>query len=174
MMYGENTFVIHVAFDSIKFRYQWLVEPTNLTPKGTKDFLDHFSQRNLLRIKNYIINVEHVDSYTGMIKYNCSGRGLAVGIRQQVQNLVELLAVAPCLQQLQLHLIDGTITKARFAAIGQRIQMVEESQHMPISQTVLSPFTRLYGVRKAKVTGVSPENAEALEQSMTASRVVQT
>ncbi|KAJ4367073.1 hypothetical protein N0V83_007603 [Neocucurbitaria cava] len=63
MLYGENTFVIDVTFDSINFRYRWRTR-SDLTPNRTYQFLDHFSQRNLLRIKNYIINVESVDDYT--------------------------------------------------------------------------------------------------------------
>lgn len=170
MIYGENTFVIDVAFDSIRFRYRWLVESTNLTPKGTKDFLDHFSQRNLLRIKNYIINVEHVDDYTGMIKYNCGGRGLTVGIRDQVQNLVDLLSLVPYLHRLQIHLIDGAISRVRFPS--GRVHRVQDESNFSQSQTVLDPLRRLYDVRKAKVTGVSPEYAESLQASMTASRIL--
>jgi hypothetical protein len=171
MIYGDNMFVIHVAFDSIQFRYRWLVASTNLTPKGTKDFLDHFSQRNLLRIKNYIINVEHVDDYTGMIKYNCGGRGLTAGIRQQVQNLVDLLAVAPSLHRVHIHLIDGAISRIRFPS--GRVHRVQDEKNYHQSQTVLEPMRRLYDVRRVKVTGVSPDYAQALEHSMTSSRVVQ-
>jgi len=176
MMYGDNTFVVHIAFDSIKFQYQWVVEHKEpapgrangcMVPNGTKDFLDHFSLRNLLRIKYYIINVELVDSYTGMIKYNCGGRGLGFGIRQQAQDLVELLAAAPCLHRLQLHLTSGKASQRRQTAH-------ESEQRELLSHTVLDPFTRLYNVRKANVTGVSADYAALLEQSMTDSRIVPT
>ncbi|KAF2181788.1 hypothetical protein K469DRAFT_588152 [Zopfia rhizophila CBS 207.26] len=172
MIYGDNTFVIDVAFDSIKFRYRWVL-PSNLTPTRSYSFLDHFSQRNLLRIKNYIINVEHVDDYTGMIKYNCGGRGLTAGIRQQVQNLVDLLSVAPYLHRLHVHLIDGAINRVKFQPSG-RIHRVQDEKNYASSQTVLDPFNGLYGVRKAKVTGVSTEYAESLETAMTASRATST
>lgn len=165
MMYGENTFVIHVAFDRIQFRYQWLVPSTNLKPKGTKDFLDHFSQRNLLKIKNYIVNVEHVDDYTGMIKHNCGGRGLTAGVYDQVQTLVDLLAHVPRLR-LHVHLIDGAISRERFSS--GRVHRVQDDKNYAQSQTVLEPFKRLHDVRKVEVTGVSPEYAETLEQRMTA------
>jgi hypothetical protein len=168
MIYGENVFVIDVAFDSIKFRYKWLL-PSNLTPNRTYSFLDHFSQRNLLQIKNYIINVEHVDDYTGMIKYNCGGRGLTAGIRHQVENLVDLLSIVPYLRRLHIHLIDGGISRQRFPS--GRVHRVEDERNFASSQTVLDPFQRIYGVRKARVSGVSSEYAESLEGQMSASRV---
>ena len=169
MIYGDNTFVIDVAFDSIRFRYRWLVHSTNITPRGTKEFLEHFSQRNLIRVKNYIVNIEHVDDYTGMIKYNCGGRGLTAGIRDQVQTLVDLLSVVSHLHRLQIHLIDGAISRVRFPS--GRVHRVQDSQNYWQSQTVLEPFRRLYEVRKVAITGVSPEYAEALVANMKASRI---
>ncbi|ORY09920.1 hypothetical protein BCR34DRAFT_602510 [Clohesyomyces aquaticus] len=168
MIYGENVFVIDVAFDSIKFRYRWLL-PSNLTPSRTYSFLDHFSQRNLMRIRNYVINVEHVDDYTGMIKFNCGGRGLSAGIRAQVQTLVDLLSVVPCLHRLQIHLIDGAISRVRFPS--GRVHRVQDEKNYSQSQTVLDPFHRIYGVRKAEITGVSAEYGEALGRAVTATRV---
>ncbi|KAF2474221.1 uncharacterized protein BDR25DRAFT_351748 [Lindgomyces ingoldianus] len=167
MIYGENIFVIDVAFDCIRFRYRWFL-PSNLTPSRTYSFLDHFSQRNLMRIKNYIINVEHVDDYAGMIKFNCGGRGLTARIRQQVQRLVDLLCMVPYLHRLQIHLIDGAISGNRFPS--GRVHRVHDEKNYSQSQTVLDPFHRIYGVRKVQVTGVSVEYAEALERSVTASR----
>ncbi|KAF2004416.1 hypothetical protein P154DRAFT_42861 [Amniculicola lignicola CBS 123094] len=168
MLYGDNAFVIDVAFDSVKFRYRWLVASSNLTPCRSYSFLDHFSQRNLMRIKNYVINVEHVDDYTGMIKYNCGGRGLTAGILEQVQTLNDLLSLVPCLHRLQIHLIDGAISRVRFPS--GRVHRVQDDQNYSQSQRVLDPFHRLYGVRRAKVTGVSAEYAETLEKSMMNSR----
>lgn len=63
LIYGSNVFVIDVTFDTIRFRQRWRTA-NNLTPSRDYSFLDHFSQRNLMRIKNYIINVEHVDDCT--------------------------------------------------------------------------------------------------------------
>jgi hypothetical protein len=168
MMYGENTFVIHVSFDSIKFHYQWLVASTNLKIKGTKDFIEHFSQRNLLRIKNYIVNVEHVDDYAGMIKYNCGGRGLTAGIREQVQTLIDLLVDVPYLRRLQIHMINTAGSRAR--PPDAPLFKAQDHHNLPQPHSVLDPFMRLYEVRQAKVTGVSPEYAAMLERSMTASR----
>ena len=167
MIYGENIFVIDVAFDSIKFRYKWLL-PSRLTPNRTYSFLDHFSQRNLMRVKNYVINVEHVDDYTGMIKYNCGGRGLTAGIRHQVENLVELLGAVPYLHRLHIHLIDGGISRQRFPS--GRVHRVQDDRNYAASQTVLDPFRRIFGVVEARVTGVSLEYADSLDKRLTVSR----
>jgi hypothetical protein len=169
MIYGENVFVIDIAFDSIKFRYRWRTH-TNLTPNRSIPFLNHFSQRNLMRIKKYVINVEHVDDYTGMIKYNIGGRGLTAGVREQVGSLVDLLSVVPNLNRLHIHLIDGAISRIRFPS--GRLHRVQDEKNYSQSQAVLDPFRRLYGVRKAEVTGVSEEYSKVLEKSMTDSRGV--
>jgi hypothetical protein len=165
MLYGDNTFVIDVTFDAINFRYRWRTA-NNLTPNRTYQFLDHFSQRNLLRIRNYIINVESVDDYTGMIKYNCGGRGLPAGIRGKVRELVDLLVVAPQLHRLHIHLIDGAISRVRFPS--GRVHRVQDENHFAQTQLVLDPFRALYGVRNPVVSGVDDDYKDALEKSMTA------
>ncbi|KAK7190068.1 hypothetical protein DPSP01_006365 [Paraphaeosphaeria sporulosa] len=167
MIYGDNTFVIDVSFDTIKFRQRWHTA-NNLTPGRSYAFLDHFSQRNLMKIKNYIVNVEHVDDYTGMIKFNCGGRGLTAGIRGRVQELVDLLVAVPNLHRLHVHLIDGAISRVRFPS--GRVHRVQDVQNFSTSQTVLDPFKGLYGVRKARVTGVSEAYAKLLEVSMAETR----
>ncbi|KAI0578756.1 hypothetical protein TUN199_07367 [Pyrenophora tritici-repentis] len=167
MLYGDNTFVVDVKFDAINFRYRWRTA-NNLTPNRTYQFLNHFSQRNLLRIRNYIINVESVDDYTGMIKYNCGGRGLPAGIRGKVRELVDLMVVAPELHRLHIHLIDGAISRVRFPS--GRIHRVQDSNNFAQTQLVLDPFRALYGVRKTVVSGVSSEYKEDLEKSLGAQR----
>ena len=167
MLYGENTFVLDVTFDAINFRYRWRTA-NNLTPNRTYPFLEHFSQRNLLRIKKYIVNVESVDDYTGMIKYNCGGRGLPAGLRTKVRELVDQLAAAPCLHRLEVHLIDGAISRVRFPS--GRVHRVQDEANYAQTQMVLDPFRALHGVRRAEITGVSEEYAEGLSRSMTARR----
>ncbi|KAH7087607.1 hypothetical protein FB567DRAFT_525334 [Paraphoma chrysanthemicola] len=163
MLYGDNTFVVDVTFDAINFRYRWRTA-NNLTPNRTYPFLEHFSQRNLLRIKNYVINVESVDDYTGMIKYNCGGRGLPAGIRSKVLELVELLAIVPSLHRLELHLIDGAISRVRFPS--GRVHRVQDAANFSETQMVLEPFKLLCAVRKPKVTGVGDDYAVELEHSL--------
>jgi len=171
MIYGQNTFVIDVAFDKILFRQRWRTA-SNLTPSRSYPFLDHFSQRNLMRIKNYVINIEHVDDYTGMIKYNCGGRGLTAGIRDRVQELVDLLSAVPYLVQMHIHLIDGAISRVKFPS--GRVHRVQDEENYSKSQSTLDPLHRLYGVRKAKVTGVSAVYAASVEKSMSGTRGVST
>lgn len=169
MIYGDNIFVIDVSFDTIKFRQRWRTA-NNLTPGRSYTFLDHFSQRNLMKIKNYVVNVEHVDDYTGMIKFNCGGRGLTAGIRAKVQELVDLLAIVPNLHRLHVHLIDGAISRVRFPS--GRVHRVQDVQNFSTSQTVLDPFKDLRRVRKARVTGVSEAYAKLLEETMADTRDV--
>ena len=167
MLYGDNTFVVDVKFDAINFRYRWRTV-NQLTPNRTYPFLDHFSHRNLLRIRNYIVNVESVDDYTGMIKYNCGGRGLPAGIRGKVRELADLLVVAPELHRLHIHLIDGAISRVRFPS--GRVHRVQDDNNFAQTQLVLDPFRALYGVRKLVVSGVSDEYKEGLEKSLRAQR----
>jgi hypothetical protein len=167
MLYGENVFVIDVTFDAIRFRYRWRTA-NGLTPSRTYSFLEHFSQRNLLRVKNCIVNVESVDDYTGTIKYNCGGRGLPAGIRAKVRELTDQLAAVPCVQQLQVHLIDGDISRIRFPS-GRKHRVKDVANYVE-TQVVLDPLRALYGVRRAEVTGVSEGYAEELSRSMMAQR----
>ena len=118
-----------------------------------------------MKIKNYVINVEHVDDYTGMIKYNCGGPGLTAGIRGRVTELVDLLVDVDGLQRLHVHLIDGAISRIRFPS--GRVHRVQDVENLSTAQTVLDPLRRLCGVRKARATGVSETYAEVLEKSMT-------
>ena len=168
MLYGDSTFVVDVTFDAVNFRYHWRTV-NNLTPNRTYPFLDHFSQRNLLRIRNYIISVESVDGYTGMIKYNHGGRGLPAGIRMRVQELVDLLAVTSQLHYLQIHLIDGAISRVKFPS--GRVHRVQDERYYAQTQTVLDPFLALNGVRKVEVSGVSEDYAASLKESLTDQRV---
>lgn len=167
IIYGENTFVIDVTFDKIAFRYRWRTA-IGLTPSRQFDWLEHFSQRNLLRVRNYVVNVESVDDYTGMVKYNVGGLGLPAGIRGKVRELVDLLVLVSHVRRLEVHLIDGDISRHRFPS--GRVHRVQDESHYQLTQTVLEPFKALCGVRHVQVTGTSEEYARALEVSMAAQR----
>jgi hypothetical protein len=156
-----------VKFDTINFRHRWR-SANGLCPNRNYAFLENFSQRNLLRIKKYVISVESVDDYTGMIKYNCQGRGLSAGMRTKVKELVEQLAAVECLHQVQVHLIDGAISRVKFPS--GRVHPVLDEANYAQTQTVLEPFRALRGVRRVAVSGVSEEYAEDLTRSMTAQR----
>ncbi|CBY01174.1 hypothetical protein IAQ61_012049 [Plenodomus lingam] len=163
MLYGDNTFVVDIAFDSINFRYRWRTS-NGLMPSRTYAFLEHFSQRNLLRVRRYVVNVEHVDDYTSMIKYNCGGRGLTAGLKGKVAELVRLLGDAKEIYKLQIHLIDGAISRQMFP--GGRVHRVQDESNYEQAQAVLEPFKRLRGVRRVDVSGVNSQYAKTLEETM--------
>lgn len=167
MLYGDNVFVVDVTFNVISFRYRWRCW-NNLTPNRTYAFLNHFSQRNLMRIRNYVVNVESVDDYTGMIKYNCGGRGLPAGIKAKVRELVDLLVDVSSLHRLEVHLIDGAISRSRFPS--GRVHRVHDEANFAQTQLVLDPLRALHGVRRPKVSGTSDEFTKELEKSMSASK----
>lgn len=167
MLYGDNTFVLDVTFARVAFRCRWRTG-TGLTPSRQLAWLEHFSQRNLLRVKKYVVNVESVDDYTGMTKYNVGGRGLPAGIRARVRELVELMVLVEEVRRLEVHLVDGDISRHRFPS--GRVHRVQDESHYQLTQTVLDPFRALSGVRHVQVTGVSEAYAKALEVAMAAPR----
>lgn len=146
-LYGDNTFVVECGYSKIEFRFRTILPDNhNLAPSRTYSFLDHFSQRNIQRIRHYLVHVERVDSYTGMIKYNCSGRGLTDRTREQVRRLVE------CLRYGALQKVD-----VRFVNYEGRWE----------TQEVLRPLVLLRGVRKAIISGgLKPEFAKYLQDKM--------
>ena len=103
-----------------------------------------------------------------MIKYNHGGRGLPAGIRTRVQELADLLAAAPQLNYLQIHLIDGAISRVRFPS--RRVHRVQDERFYAETQIVLDPFLVLHGVRKVEVSGTSEDYAASLKESLTAPR----
>ncbi|KAL1642113.1 hypothetical protein SLS58_005704 [Diplodia intermedia] len=148
LLYGQNIFVIEVSYNRIDFRFRWLLPASGLTPNTSYSFLDHFSQRNLQRIRKYLLHVELVDSYTGMIKYNCGGSGLYAGLREQVRRLVEVLRCAAELREVEVCFVDG-------------------QKNAVASQVVLEPLLLLRGVQNAILSGgVTPDFANYLQRKM--------
>ncbi|KAF2143004.1 uncharacterized protein K452DRAFT_286634 [Aplosporella prunicola CBS 121167] len=149
IIYGQNTFVIEVSYDRISFRFRWLLPANcNLAPNRAFSFLDHFSQRNIQRIKNYYIKIDHVDSYTGMIKFNCGGRGLTDGLREKVRQLMTVLRCAGELNRVEVRFVDS-------------------SKRPRDTQVVLEPLLVLREVRRARVRGdVMAEFGEHVERKM--------
>lgn len=177
LLYGDNTFVIFVAYDSITFRFRWLL-PNGLSPNRTYDFLELVPSKYLKLVKRVIVTVDHVDSYTGQIKYNVGGKGLTHGLRGQFARLIEALNVAPMvrmndkeklsegrkggLKRLTVKLLNGNdhldaekrkMVKARDASI-RGVQEV---------QTVLEPLMELKGLANLEITGAVTE--EFIEQA---------
>jgi len=168
LLYGSNIFEIDIKYDGIRFRYTWLI-PSSLKPKMLYPFPDHFSTRNLQLIRNYVINVEHVDSYQGMIKYNCGGPGLTAGVRNQVQSFVNEIRDVESLRRVAVRLSDGSKMLSDIRRV--KVHCMERGKNTLTMQTVLNPFFLLRGVSSAKVSGsVSSEYTAQLERAMTTRR----
>jgi len=174
ILYGTNTFTITITYTSIIFNYTWFLRSQGLTPNRPYSFLDHFNHRNVLRIKRFQVNVQQVDSYTGMIKYNCSGRGLVDGLRGQVRRFVDAVneAAAPgCefekgLHTLEIRLSDGSNVLSELRK--HPVHVLESNKDLSTGQTVLDPFRSMRGVRKLSIIGaVTPDYVTLCERSMT-------
>ncbi|KAF2841414.1 hypothetical protein M501DRAFT_1000623 [Patellaria atrata CBS 101060] len=167
LMYGHSTFTIDVTYDSIRFRYQWVL-PSLLCPNKRYPFLTCFPPHLLRLIKYYEISVEHVDGYTGMIKYNCQGPGLTDGLRAQVQKLVEVMVTAGELHRVKIYLSHGNKVLKQIRTVA--VFAVERGKNAAVIQTVLDPFRSLKGVRQARVMGTDMQDdfARALEKQMMA------
>jgi hypothetical protein len=177
MVYGSNTFLLGVTFSNITFRFRYLL-PSGMAPQREYAFLELMPARYLCRLRRVFISVDHVDSYTGMIKYNVSGKGLVHGIRRQVLKLVcalqpmvrqdEGCEIAteepsrPGLARVVIRISSGnTVTtslKAQFGEVQRISQDIEE---------ILEPFGHFYSVRDPRVVGaVGQAYARELEDRM--------
>jgi hypothetical protein len=167
MMYGSSVFEIDIKYDSIKFRYAWLI-PSGLRPKVLYYFPEYFSQRNIQRIRHYLINIEVVDNYTGRIKYNIGGAGLAAGVRNQVRRFVNEIRDGGEFGRVVVRLSEGNKVLSEIRRPGVRVHCVERGTNSALAQTVLSPFQLMRGVRSAEISGsVTPKYATEIEQAMT-------
>ena len=158
--------MIIVTYDRIEFLYRWLL-PSGLSPKRFCHFLDdkYFPQRYIERIRHYAVYVEHVDSYMGMIKYNCGGRGLTAGVKSQVQGLVDRLKAVERLGTVQVRLVDTSMVLDQIRRV--RVHCVEKKKDAAVTQAVLDPFLDLRAVRRAEVAGsVAPSYKEMVETAM--------
>lgn len=62
-----------------------------MAPQREYDFFHLVPEKYLRRVRKLLVLVEHVDAYTGMVKWNVGGRGLVVGLKGQVGRLVGAL-----------------------------------------------------------------------------------
>jgi hypothetical protein len=172
-------FSIYVSYTSIKFRYTWLIPASGLRPNATYDYLNFFGEHARRHIKKVCVSVEFVDSYKGMIKYNCGGKGLSEGVRRQVQKLVveglqagSLLADRHTLRQVVIRLEGNTVLDA-IRKIRDRTVGEENVGGGGVDQSVLVPFGNLRGVGHASVRGmVDDEYARDLERKMMSERTL--
>ena len=133
LIYGTNAFVIDTIYDCSTFAYQWLL-PSGLVPKRTMAFPEQLASRNVALMRRFQIRVHHVDSYTGMLKYNCGGHGLVEGLRDQVRFLCQALRELREIQMLHIELRDGG------GIIG-------------VDEIICAPFLELKNTRAVTISG---------------------
>jgi hypothetical protein len=186
IVYGSNTFMLGVTFSSITFRFRFLL-PSGMAPKREYNFLELMPERYLRRLRRVLVCVDHVDSYTGMIKYNVSGKGLMHGLRRQVLKLVCALQPlggqdheegegeegqgvematkeesCPGLARVLIRISGGNAVTASL-----KTQFGEAQRISKDIEEILEPFGHLCGVRDARVMGaVGHDYARALEERM--------
>jgi len=161
LLYSTNTFVIDITFHSLKFHMTWLTTK-GLRPKILYDFPHVFARCNVERIRNYAVTVEHVDSYQGMIKYNCGGPMLTAGIRERVSHFVNAAGHAPELGSLFVRLADGNpVLKDIRSVTAYRVERGKDVAKM---QEVLRPLGMLYANFVDTCGAVTPEYAAQLKK----------
>jgi hypothetical protein len=111
-----------------------------------------------------MIFVEHVDSYMGMIKYNCGGKGLSEGVKSQIKRLVDELKRVDRLGKVVV-LLEGSRVLAEIRKRQARALDIYQAQG--VGQTVLEPFRKLEFVGWANVGGnVEKDFASTLRRDM--------
>lgn len=153
--------------------------PNGLTPNKTFDFLADIPTKYLRLIKRLIVTVDHVDSYTGQIKFNVGGKGLTHGLRNQVARLVDALRMAALaqghdkeiqdpddlqgLRWLTLKLLNGNdhLDAEKGSMVRAREQSIRGIEEV---QTVLEPLMKLKSLVRLGVSGaVTEEFVKLLE-----------
>lgn len=173
LLYGNSTFQLFVTYSGISFRYTWLLHGGG-TPNRRYDFLELLPKKYLVLIKKVIVHVDHVDSYTGMIKFNVSGKGLTYGLRKQIQRLVNALqedcagadpdesidATTRRMGKVHIRVSNGNavLDQIKSDAVRQReggIKVAEDLEEM------LEPFGDLRGVHHVAIYGAVTETFAA-------------
>lgn len=189
LVYGTNTFLLFVTYAGIQWRFRWLL-PSGLAPSRSYQFIELLPQRYMRLIKRVIVHVDHVDSYTSMIKYNVGAKGLIHGLKRQVQRLVlalrstetdevlgKQLAKLDILlksegspQKSPVNLIECRDDKCGYEDGLLQKRAAETTQGLA---EILQPFGYLRSVREATVGGaISTEFAMDLLQMMKSSEPV--
>lgn len=178
LLYSTNTFLLFVTYGGISFRFRWLL-PSGLAPSRSYNFIKLLPERYLHLIKRVVVHVDHVDSYTGMIKFNVDGNGLTHGLRKQVQSLVEALqasnnsdAIADDrrLAKVYIRVSNGNavLDALKSSVVREREIGVMVSEDI---EKMLEPFGQLRGVQQVSVVGAVTESyARRLQARMTSKR----
>ena len=98
-------------------------------------FPDAFAARNVGLMKRFGVRVHHVDSYTGMVKYNYGGQGLRDGLRGRVEELCAVL---------------GEVEEV----VRLRVELMVEKRDVEVGKGVLEPLLLLGNVRQVVCVGV--------------------
>lgn len=168
IMYGSNTFLLFLNYNEILFRFCWLLK-SGLTPTRRYPFLELLPKRYLGLIKRIVVNVDHVDSYTGMIKFNVSGKGLTHGLTRQVRKLVRALQPAQInektsyeerrLYKVNIRVSNGTAVLDQIK--NGSVKIADDVEEM------LEPFGSLRGVRNVQIAGaVAKDFSDSLAKKM--------
>ena len=176
LVYAKNTFLLFVSYLDITFRFRWLL-PSGLAPSRKYNLLKLLPEKYMRMIKRVVVHVDHVDSYTGMIKFNVGGRGLTHGLRRQIQRLVNALR-SPVqndgaesddrqLAKVNIRVSNGNavLDALKSDIVRQREGGIKVSEDL---EEMLEPFGDLRGVREVNINGAVTERfARALEEKMT-------
>jgi len=169
LLYGSSPFILFVKYDTINFRYSFLI-PCGLAPSKQYEFLDLVPPRYLSLIRQVVVTVDHPDSYTGMIKYNVGGKGLTHGLRNQVQKLVDALRPhsedRSGINSIQVILINGNkfMDSEKRSIVRAKNNEYREDEEV---QTVLEPMAELIHITNVKLEGaLTQEFAQRLQERM--------
>ena len=184
LVYGRGTFLLFLTYAGIKWRYRFLL-PSGMAPSRNYEFLDLMPERYMRLLKRFVVNIDHVDAYTRMIKFNVTGGGLALGLRKQVQRLVNALKPSqspvltekaneydstPALDKRYLGSLRIRISNSN--AVSDALDRQRNPSEPIVAEhlaTMLEPFRLLYGVREVSITGaVTEEIARDLESNLRA------
>lgn len=191
LIYGTNTFLLFLTFADITFRYRWLLL-SGAAPSRHYKFLDLLPHKYLKLVRRVVVHIDHVDSYTGMIKFNVGGKGLTHGLRRQVQRLVNALKprLPPSdddgvageesgedqrgdenesprhLTNLIIRVSNGNtvLDSIKSDIVRQREGGIRVNEDLEV---MLEPFRQLYGVHNCSISGaVNLDFARDLELSV--------
>jgi hypothetical protein len=170
LLYGENVFVLWVSYDTIQFRFRWVLA-SGLAPSRAFDFLQLIKGRYLRLVRKVVVTVDVVDEYTGMIKFNVGGSGLVYGLKLQVAKLVKALKKAEReegLGRLTVRLQNGSdgVAEGEKRGVGRAR---EKERSIDEVQGVLEPLKKLAGLREVILYGaITDAYKQGLKDSMMA------
>ena len=181
LLYGGSTFLLFVTYMGIDFRFNWLLL-SGMTPQRKYDFLDLLPAKYMRLIKRVVVNLDHVDSYTGMIKFNVSGKGLTHGLRKQVQRLV--YALGPHMRspdeqdrrlaKVSIRVVNGNafLDQVKSDVVRKSEGRIRGSEDL---EEMLEPFGELRGVREVDISGAVTEAfAQSLRANMMSTETTDT